>query len=309
MNWQQLIVEPGPERLEAVEAWLNEAGALAITLQDAGDAPVLEPAPGETPLWPEVRLIALFDEDADLPALANGLREALGDEAVAQLAMESLENRVWELEWRRDYRPMRFGRRLWVSPPDALHETPADAVTVVLEPGLAFGTGTHPTTALCLRWLDAHPPQGRDVLDYGCGSGVLAVAAALLGAGAVVATDIDPQALQSTRDNAARNAVSGILTPAPHELPAVQHDLVLANILAGTLRHLAPELAARTKAGGDLVLSGVLREQHAEVAACYREWFDLSEPAVLGDWCLLHGVRRRDPGATASGGFGYTLGA
>jgi ribosomal protein L11 methyltransferase len=293
MSWRQLIVEPQEHVLPAVEAWLEQAGALALTLQDAGDAPVLEPTFGTMPLWPHTRVVALFDGTSDLGDIAQRLRSAFDDQALACVLIETLEDRVWELEWRRDYRPMRFGERLWVTPPDGLDQIPSGAVTLILEPGLAFGTGTHPTTALCLRWLDQSPPEGRSVLDYGCGSGILAVAAACLGAAQVTATDIDPQALLATRDNAARNNVQvTVLQPAALELHS--YDLLVANIISGTLLALADELARLCRPGGDLVLSGILTEQVEAVAGRYCSHFDLRPAVQLDDWCLLHGIRRRD---------------
>ena len=295
MGWQHLIVEPEPGAVEPVEEWLFAAGAMSVTLEDARDQPLLEPAPGTTPLWRNTRLVGLFPATVDLPALAERLRRESAPDSLLHVSMARLDDRIWELEWRRDYSPMRFGRRLWVLPPDAAHELPAGAVGVLLEPGLAFGTGTHPTTALCLRWLDACPAAGPDVLDYGCGSGILAIAAARLGAREVIGTDIDPQALEATIANARRNGCEArIHAVAPADLPPGAHDLVVANILAGTLSHLAPELAARTRPGGDLVLSGLLTEQADGVISHYRPWFEFQPPASMGEWCLLHGVRRRD---------------
>lgn len=296
--WHQLLVEPEAPLREAVEDWLEARGALAITLQDAGDEPLLEPPPGAMPLWQQTRVVALFDGDVDLVGIAEALAGAFPAEALGAVSMETLEDRIWELEWRRDFRPMRFGQRLWVTPPDARDELPADAVAVTLEPGLAFGTGTHPTTALCLRWLDANAESlsaGSELLDYGCGSGILAIAAAHLGARAS-ATDLDPQALSACADNADRNGVSLAGVHASTALPRRTWDVIVANILAGTLIHLAPELAARTRAGGDLVLSGLLHEQAETVSEAYSAWFEFLPPARLGDWVLLHGVRRRERG-------------
>lgn len=293
-QWRQLIVEPQPAQLEALEAWLSAAGALALTLQDAGNEPLLEPAPGTTPLWRHTRLVALFDEDSDMAALTTALRGAFPAGSLLEVSIEMLADRAWELEWRRDFRPMRFGRRLWVTPEAMQDEVPPDAVKLLLEPGLAFGTGTHPTTALCLRWLDAWPPEGRQVLDYGCGSGILAVAAAKLGAAEVHAVDIDPQAILATRENARRNAVALALAAEPPALGEASYDVVMANIIAGTLASLAGELSARCRPGGHLVLSGILTGQIEGLQACFAEAFQLLPPVHSGDWCLLHGIRRAD---------------
>ena len=297
-DWRQLLVEPAAEVRESVEQWLESRGALAITLQDAGDEPLLEPPPGAMPLWQQTRVIALFEGDADVAAIASALAADFPAHVLGAVSLETLENRVWELEWRRDFHPMRFGERLWITPPDGRDTLPGNAVAVTLEPGLAFGTGTHPTPALCLRWLDSRADAlaaAPELLDYGCGSGILAIAAARLGARAS-ATDLDAQALTACADNAQRNAVTLDAIHAVAALPRRTWDIIIANILAGTLMHLAPELAARTRAGGDLVLSGLLHGQVDAVVDAYAEWFDLLPPARLGDWALLHGVRRRERG-------------
>ncbi len=293
MNWRQLVVEPQAQALAAVEGWLNDAGALALTLQDAGDEPLLEPPPGISPLWQRTRIVALFGDDADLPGLAARLRAAF-DAQVLSIGIDTLAERVWELEWRRDFKPMCFGTRLWVTPADGLDTLPEGAIAVVLEPGLAFGTGTHPTTALCLRWLDARALHSQHVLDYGCGSGILAIAAARLGAAAVTATDIDPQALLATRENALRNDVGAIRTVPPDMLAPDRYDVVLANIIAGTLIELADDLIGLCRPEGDLVLSGLLPRQVESVCDRYRGQVEFLPVVQMGEWCLLHGTRRHD---------------
>jgi ribosomal protein L11 methyltransferase len=207
---------------------------------------------------------------------------------------EVLPDKAWEREWLRDFRPMRFGRRLWVCPGGVPAGTP-DAIRIELDPGLAFGTGTHPTTALCLEWLDSQDLAGRQVVDYGCGSGILAIAAAKLGAARVVAMDIDPQALIATRENAERNGVSGALgvTGEPR-LPARSADVLLANILAGPLVELAPQFAKAMRPSGRLALSGLLAEQAETVTAAYRPWFDIATAATRDGWALLAGRRHAD---------------
>jgi ribosomal protein L11 methyltransferase len=280
----------------AVEQALFDSGALAVTLQDAGDAPILEPAPGATPLWPRVALSALFADGTDAAALAAGLRARL---AAPELGFRAarLEDRPWEREWLKHFRPMRFGRRLWICPggqtPPAEALAGATPCIVWLDPGLAFGTGTHPTTALCLEWLDAARLGGRRVLDVGCGSGVLAIAALKLGARAALAIDIDPQALIATADNAARNGVDAAL-----EVRAADGDwgeppdVLLANILAEPLIALAPRFAAATRPGAALVLSGLLAEQAAAVTATCRPWFDMEVARERDGWVGLVGRRR-----------------
>jgi ribosomal protein L11 methyltransferase len=268
MSWLQAHVHTDSAHAAQVEAALAAAGALSVTLLDAADEPVLEPAPGEAPLWAQIRVTGLFDGAAD----ADGLRATL-DAALdggGALHIEPLQDQVWERAWLEHFRPMRFGRRLWVIPGGQTADLADGDVAVELDPGLAFGTGTHATTALCLDWLDSRDLAGRRVIDVGCGSGILAIAALKLGAAGAVAIDHDPQALLATRENAARNGVADRLTilgaDAPPPEPA---DVVVANILAGTLIELAPQIVAMVRPGGLLALSGILAEQASDVGAAY----------------------------------------
>ena len=206
MNWQQFVMDLDGLDADAVEMVLERHGAQSVTLTDAGDRPVLEPAPGETPLWSQSRITGLFAADADIDALIGDIETTFQIDRCPEHRVETIADRAWEREWLKDFGPMQFGRRLWVLPGDAA--APDDAVTVRLDPGLAFGTGTHPTTALCLEWLDRLKLEGRTVLDYGCGSGILAIAALKLGAASAVAMDIDPQAVLATKDNATNNGVA-----------------------------------------------------------------------------------------------------
>jgi len=278
---------------EAVESTLLELGAIAITLEDEADQPVFEPAPGEVRLWSRTRVRAMFDESRDVLEALAALGRALGAPLTAGARVRAVDEHGWERAWTRHFGPMRFGRRLWVCPTDAEAPASAGAVTVRLDPGLAFGTGSHPTTALCLQVLDSLELEGRTVIDYGSGSGILAIAALKLGAARAVAIDIDPQALTATRANAARNGLAGrIETHAPpvHLEPA---DVVLANILAGPLVELAPRLSAACRPGGALVLSGLLRSQAYEVKAAYAGAFDIVSLVHREDWCCIHGRRNR----------------
>jgi ribosomal protein L11 methyltransferase len=274
---------------------LLAAGAASLTLEDAGDDPVLEPLPGETPLWPRVRIKALFDAAADPDAVLGELRATLGT-SLPDATFQRIADRAWEREWLKDFRPMRFGRRLWICPGGQrpqLDELATEPCLIELDPGLAFGTGTHPTTALCLEWLDSAPLSGKFVVDYGCGSGVLAIAALKLGAAAALAIDIDPQALIATRENAARNQVIERLTVAgPDEARRGPADILLANILAEPLLELAPSFAELVAPGGCVVLSGILRSQAPPVASRYAAWFDMHPATARDDWALLYGVRR-----------------
>ena len=291
MPFHQLLIElPGAE-FERAEDACNRLGALALSLADAGDEPLLEPKPGETPLWQSLRLRALFDVAADPGLLATTLVAVLGLEPAA-VSVEHVEDRAWEREWLKDFRPMLFGKRLWVCPAGQRPDGPADVV-LPLDPGLAFGTGTHATTALCLEWLDAGIRGGERVLDYGCGSGILALAALGLGAAAATAFDIDPQALHATRENAVRCGFSGrIEIRGRNETIKGPFDVVLANILADPLIEIAPRLAPMTRTGGAIVLAGMLSGQAAEVAQAYRPWFDIGPAAEREDWTLLVGRRR-----------------
>lgn len=289
MAWRQFVMPLGALPAQEVEALFFRHGAQAVTFSDGGDVPVLEPAPGETPLWPDTTVTGLFAEDADTHALAEDLKATFALAVPPPHRVETLAERAWEREWLRYFRPLRFGRRLWVHPGDGTVDDPA-AVVVRLDPGLAFGTGTHPTTALALKWLDGLDLDGRRVLDFGCGSGILAIAALRLGARTAVACDIDPQALLATRDNARRNAVGERLAVVPDAPPPRgDFDVVLANILADTLVREAATLAAHLRPGGRLLLSGILEHQVESVLAAYRTLVDFDPPAVRESWVRMTG--------------------
>jgi ribosomal protein L11 methyltransferase len=276
---------------ERVEEACFEFGALAVSYTDQRDDPILEPAPGEFRLWPHSRLQALFPFETSPQELVASLSQVLRV-APERLTVETLADKVWEREWLRDFHPMCFGRRLWVSPHHA-HVHTKDAVVVRLDPGLAFGTGTHATTAMCLSWLDENAAEGQLAIDYGCGSGVLAVAAVKLGARASYAYDIDPQALTATHDNATANGVEQQVhvVAKDSELPTGA-DILLANILCGPLCELAPRFAALTRPGGRIVLAGLLETQAAEVTRAHSPWFDITPFASRDGWTALTGSRR-----------------
>jgi ribosomal protein L11 methyltransferase len=290
MVWLQISIAVSGDKTELISEAFESAGALSVTMRDAADQALLEPALGEHPLWSANRISALFPVDTNSAEIEKGLRDALPGSRV-QVEVERLEDRDWSTTWRDSFHAMRFGTRLWVVPSgEAAPE--ADAVVVHLDPGLAFGTGTHTTTALCLEWLDAHPPKGLDVVDYGCGSGILAIAAARLGARRVRAVDIDPQALHATRENARRNGIGPTLEVLPPEaLDSRPAHLVLANILANPLIELAGTLAACVGPRGRIVLTGILADQAVDVMAAYRRWFDFREPVQREGWALLEGSR------------------
>lgn len=287
MAWLELTIALQAQDPEPVEACLQEQGALAITLTDAGDQPLLEPGVGETPLWQDVTLTALFDAQVDTLSVEQALTLP-----AKMLSWHALQDRKWEREWLSRFSPQQFGRRLWIIPGN-MPPVDTEAVNIRLDPGLAFGTGDHETTAMCLRWLgDQSEMSGHRVLDFGCGSGILAIAALRLGAASAMAVDIDPQALLATRDNAARNNVAAKLrTDYPDALGNDSFDLVLANILAGPLIDLAKTIAHQVAPGGALVLSGILAQQRDEVMSAYAQWIRFSAPQQDGDWVCLHGTR------------------
>jgi len=276
---------------EAAESACFAAGAVSVTLTDKVDDAVLEPAPGEIRLWPQTVMQALFPAAAAGPAAIMALAGAL-ELPPHRIRAQHVADRAWEREWLKDFHAMRFGRRLWIVPNhEPLPDDPHDIV-VRLDPGLAFGTGTHPSTALCLTWLDSRLAPDSIVIDYGCGSGVLALAAARLGAREVHCFDIDPQALIATRDNAAANGLGAKIHIHEHAstLPE-QADVVMANILAGTLIQLAPRLCGFLAPGGQLILAGILRQQVHEVRAGFAPRLDLSVFAEKEDWSALGGQR------------------
>ena len=293
MPFLQLTLAIGCADPEPYEEALLAAGASSITLEDAADDPVLEPAPGTTPLWPTVRVKALFDAAIDRDTLLLSLTQQLPS-PLPPIEIADIADRAWEREWLKDFRPMRFGERLWICPAGMRPEEAADAsVYVDLDPGLAFGTGTHPTTALCLDWLDSAALRDKTVIDYGCGSGVLAIAALKLGAQHALAVDIDPQAILATNDNAARNGVAErIRAVTVAEFTPQPCEVLLANILAEPLEQLAPELAQLVAPGGSIVLSGLLASQAPRLAAIYDAWFDMAPVALREDWARLSGIRR-----------------
>lgn len=286
-SFVELSFELGSLDPEAAEAACLACGAIAVTFVDSRDDPVLEPLPGEFRLWPATRLQALFDAPGvDIAPLS----QALGIPA-ALIRTRVVADRVWEREWLQDFHAMRFGRRLWVCPHHEEVQDP-DAVVVKMDPGLAFGTGTHPTTALCLEWLDRNLTRGARVVDYGCGSGVLAIAAVQLGAAEAHCFDIDPQALIATRDNAEANGVGARvqLHNSMESLPRAI-DTLLSNILSGPLCNLAPHFAALVRPDGDLVLAGLLEHEVSDVTRAYNACFDMHPFGQREGWVGLFGRR------------------
>ncbi|POE05541.1 50S ribosomal protein L11 methyltransferase [Pectobacterium odoriferum] len=293
MPWIQLKINTSGKVAEQLGDVMMESGAVSVTFQDTHDTPVFEPLPGETRLWGDTDAIALYDAETDM----NTVIAILEQEPLLGMGfkhkIEQLEDKDWEREWMDNFHPMQFGKRLWICP--SWREIPdPNAVNVMLDPGLAFGTGTHPTTALCLQWLDGLDLEGKTIIDFGCGSGILAIAALKLGAARAIGIDIDPQAIQASRDNAQRNGVSERLELyLPKDQPTdLSADVVVANILAGPLRELAPLISDLPKAGGHLGLSGVLATQADGVAEAYADKFTLDPVAEREEWCRITGQRR-----------------
>ena len=292
MTWLQLRLDTRPGEVESLEERMLATGAVAVTMEDNADQPVLEPGVGETPLWGQVRLTGLYPADTDMDQVLTAfppqqLRQA-------NQRVEILEDKDWEREWMQHYRPMPFGKRLWVCP-SWLQPPDPGAINLLLDPGLAFGTGTHPTTALCLAQLDSMDLAGCDIVDYGCGSGILAVAALRLGAAFALAVDNDPQALVATRDNAGRNgiAAAGMEVVLPdavdHQAWSGRASLVIANILAGPLMELADTLSAFLQPGGTLLLSGLLDTQAAALCEHYADRINLQVAGEKDGWVCLRG--------------------
>lgn len=293
MAWIQIRLYTHSEQAEPLSDLLTELGAVSVTFEDSLDTPVYEPLPGETPLWNNTTVIGLFDALTDMDHIVEQLKANDCLEKNFPYKIEALEDKDWERAWMDDFHPMQFGKRLWICP--SWREAPEpNAANVMLDPGLAFGTGTHPTTALCLRWLDARDLQGKTVIDFGCGSGILSIAALKLGAKKVIGIDIDPQAIEASRNNAQRNHVEQSLELyLPKDLPNnLQADVVVANILAGPLKELAPQIASLVIPQGELALSGLLREQALDLQHHYSTWFEMDEPAYEEDWSRLNGIKK-----------------
>ncbi len=292
MPWLQAHTLAQRNTATTIEEIYRELGAISITFEDAADEALLEPNPGESPLWQATKVTALFTLGTHPETLRQRFNLLLPEGVNGEIRFELLGDQVWERVWLEDFQPMRFGRRLWVCP-DGQSPPISGGVVIDLDPGLAFGTGTHPTTKLCLEWLDSNPPEGLCVMDFGCGSGILAIAALKLKAKRAIAVDHDPQALLATRENATKNGVlERLAIQAKWETPSDSADLVLANILAGTLIRLENQLAALVRPGGILVLSGILSEQAGEVASAFSTHFHVRPPISMNEWILIEAKRR-----------------
>jgi len=296
MPWLQIKMDTNPAHAEVLEEFLLAAGANAVTLEDGADQPLFEPIRGTTPLWSQTRITGLFDaeqdSDAMLQNLQRGWASVFPDQAFPSPRIEILEDKDWEREWMENFHPIQVGDRLWVCP--SWKEAPnPNATNLQLDPGLAFGTGTHPTTFMCLEWLDQNAVDGQTVIDYGCGSGILGVAALLLGAEKAYGIDNDPQALVATQENTNRNGLPAESFDVfyPGKIGDVKADLMLANILAGPLIDLAPTISALVKDQGKLVLSGILSHQADDVKAAYAPWFNFDPIKQKDEWVCLSAAK------------------
>lgn len=292
MPWIQLKINSQAEYAEQIGEMLSANGAQAVTFVDAKDTPMYEPKPGEVMLWPDTQIVGLYDAQYDMSRVISQLSKSklLGKNFNHKLDL--LEDKDWEREWMVNFHPMQFGERLWICP--SWRDVPdPNAVNVMLDPGLAFGTGTHATTSLCLRWLDSLELSQATVVDFGCGSGILGIAALKLGAKRVVGIDIDPQALLASQDNANRNDVGEkIELYLPEYQPELQADVVLANILAAPLRELRAVITSYCKSRGKLVLSGILDNQAQEINDLYSQDFDMEPIEIDGEWARVSGVKK-----------------
>ena len=297
MPWVQITLSATPENSEVLEDMLLLCGAGAVSLLDGADQPVFEPIKGTTPLWQDTRVMGLFEADTDADALleylGNGWQAAYPSLHFPNYKLEILEDKDWERQWMDRFEPIQFGARLWVCPSWKAVPDPT-AVNLMLDPGLAFGTGSHPTTALCLQWIAQQDWQHKTVIDYGCGSGILAIAAILMGAEQVLGVDNDTQALTATIDNAQRNGIAAATIPVflPADTPNQAVDVMLANILAGPLIDMAERLSELTKPAGSIALSGILQHQADAVIEAYQPWFDMHTVVAKDEWVRIDGNRR-----------------
>jgi ribosomal protein L11 methyltransferase len=291
--WLQLTISAAEQIAPQVGDLLTDLGAEAVTYRDAEDNPIFEPPIGQSVYWQQSLVTGLFSADTDMQPIIQALSQSGWFNDGLQYKTDPLEDKDWERAWMDSFHPIQCGQQLWICPSWCPVPDPA-AVNLLLDPGLAFGTGTHPTTFQCLQWLDGADLKGKTVVDFGCGSGILAIAALLLGAERAIGIDIDQQALIASKDNAERNGVADRLELyLPSQQPQLQADLVLANILAGPLQELAEVISAYVATGGDLIMSGILDRQIDQVTSAYQHQFSFSSPRVQEQWAMLHAQRKQ----------------
>ncbi|WP_017443690.1 50S ribosomal protein L11 methyltransferase [Gayadomonas joobiniege] len=291
MAWIQIRYTTDKKNAELIADSMLELGAFSVTFLDAEDTPIYEPKPGDFLLWDSTITMGLFDAETDPEQIIGELKK-LNSGQQGSYKVEQLEDKDWIREWMDSFSPIQFADKLWVCPSWCEIPDPS-AVNIILDPGLAFGTGTHATTSLCLKWLADEVKGGETLVDFGCGSGILAVAGLKLGCSKAIGIDIDPQAIDASTANAERNAVQNQLELfLPEQQPTLEVDLVVANILAGPLRELKEIIAGYVRPGGKIALSGLLASQAEEIAQLYSEWFELDPIAQEGDWCRVSGTKR-----------------
>lgn len=292
MIWLQIKFLAPQAQVDEWSDLLLATGATAITLHDKDKQAIFEPNPGDTPLWEHVQITGLYTIDTDLDSIKEQLYQHIPKDVVFHI--EQIEDEDWQNAWKKNLSPIQFGPNFWICPSWCEISNPT-AINVILDPGLAFGTGTHPTTALCLEWIATNVNQNDTVLDFGCGSGILGIAAAKLGAGQVYCVDCDPQALFSTQENAEKNKISRnkLLTYYPEELTTrLQVNIVIANILANPLEELAQTLANHVKPSGNIVLSGILTTQVEHLITIYNKWFENLTVTTKEDWVRITGIKK-----------------
>ena len=291
-DWIQIKLRTTNQSADTIAELLEQLGALAVSYTDAEDSPILEPKPGERRLWPNTEVTGLLEQGTDPKPILAVLKQLLGDHI--PMVATTLEDKNWIRAWMDQFKPLKFGQHLWICP-SWLSVDEKDSVVVMLDPGLAFGTGTHPTTSLCLSYLDSLDLKDKDILDYGCGSGILAIAALKLGAKSATGVDIDEQALIASKENAHRNGVEDklqLVMGTDKKLDLPQFPITVANILAGPLAELEPIIASLTQSGGKLALSGILREQADSVIEAYSKDFVMNKVKDLDGWALLTGTKK-----------------
>ena len=293
MDWNQISFEVNKNKVDLVSEVLTGLGSISISYFDALNNAIFEPPVGETPLWESVRITALFSSEINKQFITDSILEICNINVLDTL---ELKDRVWEEECQKNFPSMQFGKKLWVRPSwDSLFELPSDAVIINMDPGLAFGTGTHQTTSLCLEFLDENPPKGLDVIDFGCGTGILAIAAAKLGANSILAIDNDPQALISSQENAVNNNCESVI----HTIHSMENDeyrncdLLIANILANPLMELEPLFSGLLNPNGTLLLSGILKDQLERLLDCYSDKFMDFELANMDEWFRVKAKKRQ----------------
>ena len=293
MDWNQISFEVNKNKVDLVSEVLTGLGSISISYSDALNNAIFEPPVGETPLWESIRITALFSSEINKQFITDSILEICNINVLDTL---ELEDRVWEEECQKNFPSMQFGKKLWVRPSwDSLFELPSDAVIINMDPGLAFGTGTHQTTSLCLEFLDENPPKGLDVIDFGCGTGILAIAAAKLGANSILAIDNDPQAVISSQENAVNNNCESVI----HTIHSMEKDeyrncdLLIANILANPLMELEPLFSGLLNPNGTLLLSGILKDQLERLLDCYSDKFMDFELANMGEWFRVKAKKRQ----------------